>query len=118
MIYTILKNLIENGIKFNKSETPTITLRSKTHETYKEIIIKDNGIGIDAAYHEQVFKMFKRLHNRAEYEGSGIGLAIVKLLADKLGGTIRVESELGKGSTFTLRFPQKINQCSNQISST
>jgi len=101
-IYTILKNIIENGLKFNKSETPIINLSVIETEKQHKIYIKDNGIGIDKAYQEQIFEMFKRLHIRHEYEGSGIGLAIVKLLADKINISIEIESEEGKGATFIL----------------
>ncbi len=106
LIYTILKNLIENGLKYNKSKVPTVTVSSTETEQFHQIHIKDNGIGIAKEYHEQIFEMFKRLHNRSEYEGSGIGLAIVKLLSDKLKVTVQLESELGQGSTFTLSVPK------------
>ncbi|MEM9823906.1 MAG: tetratricopeptide repeat protein, partial [Bacteroidota bacterium] len=80
MIYIILKKIIENGLKFNESPQPQVSLRTKSHDQYIEIHIEDNGIGIDPAYQEQVFEMFKRLHHRKKFEGSGMGLAIVKLL--------------------------------------
>ncbi len=105
IIYIILKNLVENGLKFNKSPEPTVTLSSRTNGQSVEILVQDNGIGIEPAYREQVFDMFKRLNHRTDFEGSGIGLAIVKLLTDKLGGGIKIESELGQGSTFILQLP-------------
>ena len=100
-----MKNLVENGLKFNKSPEPTVTLSSRTNGQSVEILVQDNGIGIEPAYREQVFDMFKRLNHRTDFEGSGIGLAIVKLLTDKLGGGIKIESELGQGSTFILQLP-------------
>ncbi len=106
LVYTILKNLIENGLKFNQSPVPTITLSANETETFTEIFIKDNGIGIEPAYQRQIFEMFKRLHHRHEYKGSGIGLSIVKLLLDKIGGTIEIKSEKDKGSTFKLKIPK------------
>jgi signal transduction histidine kinase len=105
LLFTTLKNLIENGLKYNKSEKPTVSVNYNKTETHHEIIISDNGIGIDKLYHEKIFEMFKRLHNRAEYDGSGIGLAIVKLSVDKLGGTVELESEEGKGSRFVIQLP-------------
>jgi light-regulated signal transduction histidine kinase (bacteriophytochrome) len=92
-------------LKYNKSEKPTVSVNYNKTETHHEIIISDNGIGIDKLYHEKIFEMFKRLHNRAEYDGSGIGLAIVKLSVDKLGGTVELESEEGKGSRFVIQLP-------------
>jgi light-regulated signal transduction histidine kinase (bacteriophytochrome) len=105
LLFTTLKNLIENGLKYNKSDKPTVEIDYHKTETHHEIIISDNGIGINKQYHAQVFKMFKRLHNRGAYEGSGIGLAIVKLSADKLGGKVLLESEEGKGSRFVIQLP-------------
>ena len=105
MIYIVLKKIIENGLKFNKSASPTVSLSSQSFENYVEIQIIDNGIGIDPAYQEQIFEMFKRLHHRKEFEGSGMGLAIVKLLMDKLDGSVKIESHINKGSTFILRLP-------------
>ena len=106
LIYTILKNIIENGLKYNKSAVPTITISATENDQYHRIQIKDNGIGIHKEYHEQIFEMFKRLHARSEYKGSGIGLAIVKLLTDKLNMSMELDSELGQGTTFTLSIPK------------
>ena len=104
-LFTTLKNLIENGLKYNQSPTPTVEVSYHTTETHHQIIVSDNGIGIDEEYHEKVFEMFKRLHNRGEYEGSGIGLAIVKLVIEKLDGTIEIESKVGKGTVFKILLP-------------
>ena len=106
LLFTTLKNLIENGLKYNKSETPAVEVSYESTERHHQIIVSDNGIGIDKQYHEKIFEMFKRLHNRGEYEGSGIGLAIVKLSVEKLGGTVSLESEVGKGSRFVIELPQ------------
>ena len=102
----MLKNVIDNGLKYNKSTVPTVELTYKETETTHKIIISDNGIGIDEAYHEHVFEMFKRLHNRGEYEGSGIGLAIAKLVTDKLNGSIQIESKENEGSRFIIELPR------------
>lgn len=112
LLFTILRNLIENGFKYNNSEKPTVNINyNKTEITeesgqaYHQIIVSDNGIGISKEYHKKIFEMFKRLHNRGAYEGSGIGLAIVKLSVAKLDGTITLKSEVGKGSQFVIMLP-------------
>lgn len=107
MIFIIMKNIVENGVKFNKSEQPTIILRAKEQQEHIEISIDDNGIGIESMYHEYIFEMFKRLHTNEEYKGSGTGLAIAKLLLDKLGGYIEIENIEQGGSIFKLFLPKK-----------
>ena len=105
MLFMILKNLIQNGLKFNQADVPTVEINYEKTKKHHQIIVSDNGIGIDKQYQEKVFEMFKRLHNKATYEGSGIGLAIVKLSVEKLGGTIELESKEGKGSRFIIKLP-------------
>lgn len=107
LIYIIFKNLIENGLKYNESAQPTVTLSYQKTATHHHIIIKDNGIGIEADYYEKIFDMFSRLNPRGKYEGSGIGLAIVKLLSNKLRAEIIVDSQIDVGSTFTVSLPRK-----------
>lgn len=106
MIYVSLKHLVENGLKYNDAPIPTVEISYKSSEDKHQIIVSDNGIGIDKAYHEHIFEMFKRLHERGAYKGSGIGLAIVKLMVEKLNGEIELESKIGKGSTFYISLPK------------
>ncbi|HMQ47368.1 MAG TPA: ATP-binding protein [Saprospiraceae bacterium] len=102
----VLNNLIENGLKFNASALPIITISVEHHDHYQLICVEDNGIGIEAQYYEQIFVMFKRLHSREAYPGSGIGLAVCKWLVEEaLGGRIRVKSTPGKGSIFMMYLP-------------
>jgi light-regulated signal transduction histidine kinase (bacteriophytochrome) len=72
--------------------------------------VRDNGIGIDSQYHEQIFDIFKRLHTERQYEGTGIGLSIVKRSVQRIGGKLRLESKVGKGSTFYVDLPTSILQ--------
>jgi two-component system, chemotaxis family, sensor kinase Cph1 len=69
--------------------------------------VRDNGIGIDPRYQAQIFQVFQRLHTQQEYPGTGIGLAIVQKAVGKLQGTLRVESQVGAGSTFFVTLPRR-----------
>ncbi len=101
LLKQVLTNLITNGIKFNNSPEILIEISGKQiSESTVEIMIRDNGIGIDEKYHQQIFQVFQRLHTRSEYEGSGVGLAIVKKGVEIMGGSVRLESTPGKGTIF------------------
>ncbi|WP_114751011.1 sensor histidine kinase [Pleomorphovibrio marinus] len=104
----ILQNLVSNSIKYRQENlSPKIWLGGKETSDGWEFFVKDNGIGIAPEYHERIFNIFQRLHTRKEFEGTGIGLSIVKKLIETMGGTIWVESELGKGSTFYFKIPKE-----------
>lgn len=105
LIFLILKNLIENGIKYNDSSPPQISIDHSIQKNQLIISVKDNGIGIPDSYQAKVFDMFSRLHDRNKYEGSGLGLSICKKIATQLGGKIWVESKEGQGSTFFVSLP-------------
>ena len=105
----VFKNLIENGIKYNKNPHPIIQIHYRKEANLQIFSIQDNGIGINKAYHKQVFEMFKRLHNRGEYEGSGIGLAICKKIIQSLGGELNIISQEHQGSTFEMCIPLKLH---------
>lgn len=107
-VLMLFKNLIENGLKYNESDTPLIRISHREEENFYRFFIEDNGIGIDPVYHEQIFEMFKRMNTREKYEGTGIGLATCKKIVTKYGGTIGLESEEGKGTTFIFTWPKGI----------
>jgi PAS domain S-box-containing protein len=112
----VFQNLITNAIKFQGKNTPEIHISVQKQRYYKEWIfaVKDNGIGIERRHQERIFEVFKRLHTREEYPGTGIGLSIVKKIIKHHGGQIWVESEPGKGSTFYFTIPKK-NFKSNSV---
>ncbi len=102
----LFQNLISNAIKFKKNEVNPVVTISAIEDVNKWIFsIEDNGIGIDEKNNEKIFIIFKRLHNRDEYEGTGIGLSNCKKIVDLHGGNIWVDSELGKGSVFNFSIP-------------
>ncbi|MEM9719018.1 MAG: ATP-binding protein [Bacteroidota bacterium] len=107
LMRVILKNLVENGLKFNQASVPRVEVSHWENPTNHLISVSDNGIGVEKEFHTRIFENFKRLHNRSEYKGTGMGLAIVKLLVEKLGGSIRLESVVGEGSTFIFSLPKR-----------
>lgn len=102
----VFLNLIGNALKYRRADvTPRVRVRADRESSYWRFSVEDNGIGIDPEYFDRIFVMFQRLHTRDEYEGTGIGLAIVKKVVEGLGGEVHVESVPGKGSTFTFTIP-------------
>ena len=107
----LFQNLIGNALKFHSGEIPHIKVYGKLdRKGICEILVEDNGIGFDRQFAERIFKPFQRLHNRGEYDGTGMGLSICRKIVERHGGNIRAESEPGKGSTFIIRLPVKQNQ--------
>lgn len=116
LIRPLFYNLVSNALKYSKKDVPPIIkIRAemsfpedgsrKEKNNYCRIIIEDNGIGFDQQYGEQIFGMFKRLHHKTEYDGTGIGLAICKKIAEEHNGFIAATSKLNQGSTFIVSLP-------------
>ncbi len=104
-LYRLFQNLISNALKFRGRESPDIRVWAELQEGEWIFAVQDNGIGIAPEYQEKVFGMFSRLHSRAQYEGTGIGLALCSKIAQRHGGRIWVESDVGKGATFRFNIP-------------
>ena len=106
LIENVLGNLIENAVKYSEPEADIeVSIRSDEH--FAIVSVKDNGIGIERKYQKKIFEQFYRIPGTQHKNGYGIGLALVKYAVRAHGGTIRVESEPGKGSTFTFTLPLK-----------
>lgn len=99
----VLRNLIDNAIKFSKTDKKSeIEIGGDENESFWHIFVKDNGIGFDMKYHDRIFKIFQRLHLAEEYEGTGIGLAMVQKAMHRMNGRVWAESKLNKGTCFHL----------------
>lgn len=112
----LMQNIISNGLKFHKKDEAAklkIYHRFIKNEvsqkmvTFCEISIKDNGIGFDEKYLDRIFNLFQRLHSHSDYEGTGIGLAVCRKIAERHRGTITAKSSLGQGATFIITLPVK-----------
>ena len=101
----LFKQLVSNSIKFRAADPPQIHIAAKESESEVLFSIRDNGLGIDPRYHEQIFGIFRKLHGK-DKPGTGMGLAICKRIVEQAGGRIWVESESGQGSIFHFTVPR------------
>jgi len=104
-LFQLLQNLLSNALKFRSEAPPCIRISAAPEGQAWRFSVADNGIGIEPQYQERIFQMFQRLHERGRYEGSGIGLSIVKRILERHGGRIWLDSALGQGSTFYFTLP-------------
>jgi PAS domain S-box-containing protein len=113
----LLQNMIGNALKFARPEVPPeVTIRAEVVEMPERdpgdpetlrLTISDNGIGIDPRHHERIFGIFERLHSRAKYEGTGVGLAVCRKIVEQHSGSITIASAVDQGTTFTILLPMK-----------
>jgi light-regulated signal transduction histidine kinase (bacteriophytochrome) len=112
----LMQNLIGNALKFQRPGVkPQVQIAARLvpeteaagGEPHHEITVQDNGIGFDEKYLEKIFAVFQRLHNRQEYEGTGIGLAVCRRIVDRHGGSITARSQPGAGATFIIQLPAR-----------
>ncbi|HEY6162476.1 MAG TPA: ATP-binding protein [Bacteroidia bacterium] len=106
LICQVVVNLVSNAVKYSaKKEKPEVHIGEKKENEQVVYFVKDNGVGFDMKFSGRLFVPFQRLHDTGDYEGTGIGLSIVKNIIDRHGGNIRVESKEGEGTTFYFTLP-------------
>jgi signal transduction histidine kinase len=103
LLELIIVNLVENGLKYNQSKTPTVHLYTKTIQNQLIIYVSDNGIGVNEAYKDKIFSPFTRI-NALAVEGTGLGLASAKMASKKLDIIVSLEDSSPKGSLFSIKF--------------
>ena len=103
----LFQNLLANALKFCRQEAPRVHVSAEQQQNEWIFSVRDNGIGIDPQYSDQIFWIFERLHSRHEYPGTGIGLALCKRIVEQHQGRIWVESKAGEGATFYFTLPAK-----------
>ncbi|MGZ8516666.1 MAG: sensor histidine kinase, partial [Chitinophagaceae bacterium] len=102
----VFTNLIGNAVKYTPHEHGRIIISCSDIPGFYQFSVKDNGVGIDPAYHEKIFEIFQTLRDKNDKESTGIGLAIIKKIIDDQHCTIKVNSSLGKGAEFVFTWPR------------
>jgi signal transduction histidine kinase len=109
LMIQVLQNLVVNGLRYNRSPTPQVELSAVRDNGDWVLALRDNGVGIEAAYLTEIFNPLVRLHNAAEFPGAGLGLTLARKAVVSQNGAIWCESELGRGSVFRIRLPGALN---------
>jgi signal transduction histidine kinase len=109
LMIQVLQNLVINGLRYNRSPAPRVELSAVREDGHWVLALRDNGVGIEAAYLTEIFNPLVRLHNAAEYPGAGLGLTLARKAVTAQNGTIWCESELGRGSVFRIRLPAALD---------
>jgi PAS domain S-box-containing protein len=115
-MHRLLSNIVNNALKYHaENSQPKVHIKAEETDTTWRILVSDNGIGISPAYGDKIFQIFQRLHTVDEYKGTGIGLAICRKIVENYGGSIWVESEEGKGSTFIFEIPKSSKKTESDL---
>ena len=116
LLFHLFLNLVQNGLKYNRSSHPRVVVSGETLEGFALIQVSDNGIGIPPEYHKRIFQPMTRVHQNSEFKGTGLGLAICKEAIERHGGLIWVDSSgiEGEGSTFFIQLPLRDLESENQ----
>jgi signal transduction histidine kinase len=102
----VVRNLLQNALKFTRTQRMArISVEAREQDGRVCIVVRDNGIGFDMQYHDQIFKLFHRLHREEQYRGNGVGLALVRKALERMHGSVRAESREGEGATFFVELP-------------
>jgi light-regulated signal transduction histidine kinase (bacteriophytochrome) len=108
LIKEVLVNLLSNAFKFSKfRETATVEVGAYPEKERNVYFVKDNGVGFDMQYYDKLFSVFQRLHSAEEFEGTGVGLAIVQRIVRRHGGSVWAEGKVGEGATFYFTLARK-----------
>ncbi|HJW26669.1 MAG TPA: PAS domain S-box protein [Rhodocyclaceae bacterium] len=102
----VLRNLVGNALKYSaKVPHPAVHIGGELRPGWCRLWVRDNGVGFDMAYHDRIFEIFRRLHSSQDFQGTGVGLALVKKAMERMGGRVWAESAPGQGATFYLELP-------------
>ena len=108
MIRVVMQNLISNAVKYTgRADAPTIEIGARAENGAQVVFVRDNGVGFDPKYSSKLFRVFERLHDREEFDGTGIGLAIAHRVVTRHSGRIWAEGEVDRGATFYVALPAK-----------
>jgi light-regulated signal transduction histidine kinase (bacteriophytochrome) len=111
LLKQVWMNLIDNALKFSsKAAQPKVTIQCEKVGHFYRFSVQDNGAGFDMKYSDKLFNVFERLHHKKDFDGTGVGLAIVKRIIERHGGEISAVGELGQGACFTFTLPDQIDQ--------
>src|ERR1051326_2536877 len=101
LMHQVMYNLVSNAVKYSsKKEKPAIEIGVKNDNGHEIFYVKDNGAGFDMKYYDKLFGVFQRLHSTNEFEGTGVGLAIVQRIINKQGGKVWAEGKVNEGAVF------------------
>jgi signal transduction histidine kinase len=108
MLRQVLVNLIGNAVKFSSHQPePVVEIGSRQEPGHVVFYVKDNGVGFDDRFKDKLFGVFQRLHSEEEFEGNGVGLALVQQIVRRHGGRVWAESKVGQGATFYFALPKE-----------